>query len=74
MTEDRKTFNDMQLKFKRKVLIERILNDTLKYSDEDTYHTVIGTMNKNPYGELYVINEKQYLRLDIAKAIVYWNL
>lgn len=66
--ENVKEFNELRIDKKREVLINELLNDTIKYSKEDTYHTVIGTLNKNSYSQLFIINGKQYFKFDIVNG------
>lgn len=62
------SFNQLSLEEKREVLISELIRDTIKYSKEDTYHTATGTLNKNSYSPLFIINGKQYFKFDIVEG------
>lgn len=64
--ESEKYFNGLPLEEKRELMIDKLLRDTNKYIKSDLYHTRIGTQNRNPYSELFVINRKQYFKFDIV--------
>ena len=66
VVDNTEEFNALRLEAKRDIVTNALISDTLKYSKEDTYHTALATLNRNPYGQLFVINGKQYFKFDIV--------